>query len=307
MVLSSIEKCEIRKILSKLSIEDLCSLSVTVTSGLSEPKNEKDAINSILVYGNNASSILKRRKIKKDIIFQYLKDEDVFVDVSKGKTHFISACLKYWGNTEQQVYEIEMEVDDEQSGDTEPASNNITKDSFSSNAELQSMAISFGHWFYDLLKHATNRTVFGPHHFWSDCLLRVISVNNVSQEIISASNSELVYQTIKLLLSRNMISFNPNLVCDKFKIEMNRHGFVKIGISGVVHQRNNCIASFDHLFGLVESPNDSEKTWKIKFIEMRINMFGSTSLNLNELASDSNYLLDYEESNFALDYKAIKN
>ena len=71
-MLTEKEKHGISELLDRMTISDLQSLAQTVTSRLLVPENSMEAIQAIILHTDKASDLLKRRKIKKELLFKYL-------------------------------------------------------------------------------------------------------------------------------------------------------------------------------------------------------------------------------------------
>ena len=61
---------------------------------------EKEAVKAILTYSNTAVELLRRKKMKRDILFQYLTECDVFVQVVADKKEIMNLVLSHWGSPE---------------------------------------------------------------------------------------------------------------------------------------------------------------------------------------------------------------
>ncbi|XP_013790631.1 uncharacterized protein C3orf38 homolog [Limulus polyphemus] len=273
------EKKGLEKILSRLSSDDIYSLSYTTTKGMVKVETRQDAERSILMFTDRAVLLLKRRKIKKEIIFSYLMSEGVSVNPDGEKRHFIQACLNYW-NSEVIPEDLDSEMleDNTEIYNTLPSQGQIEEYNSStvSNNQLLKMAEKFSEWFYTLLnKHQeevqSSNDCFGPHHFWPQCKLNLsISVlNEVIEEEILGDVS--VYQTLRKLVQTEKLLFNPNSGSQENCCFQDSHGPVKLAIGGVVHRNNNCIGLFDSCFGLIQDPHTDDR-WRIKFMSLSLRL-----------------------------------
>ena len=71
-MLSAAEKHGIRELLSRMSSQDLQSLAQTVTSKQLVPETKAEAVSMIILHSERAADLLKRKKIKKELMFEYL-------------------------------------------------------------------------------------------------------------------------------------------------------------------------------------------------------------------------------------------
>ena len=56
-----------------------------------------EAIRAIVTYTENPTELLKRRKVKRDVIFQYLVNEKIRLSPQAEKHQLIQATLQLWG------------------------------------------------------------------------------------------------------------------------------------------------------------------------------------------------------------------
>ncbi|XP_075216948.1 uncharacterized protein C3orf38 homolog [Lycorma delicatula] len=95
-MISDIEKRFLTEFLLDLKEADLFALAGTTTGGKIAPKDKRDAIECILLHSNCAETILKRKKITKDFLFNYLHAKKVNVLVSDEKPRLIQYILELW-------------------------------------------------------------------------------------------------------------------------------------------------------------------------------------------------------------------
>ncbi len=96
-MLSEKEKHGISELLARMSSRDLTSLAQTVTSRLIVPETTSEAVSAILLHTEKPVDLLRRRKIKKELLFKYLNAKRMSVDPSADKSVFISQVLQLWG------------------------------------------------------------------------------------------------------------------------------------------------------------------------------------------------------------------
>jgi len=116
-MLTEAEKYGISELLSRLSVSDLQSLAQTVTSKLLVPETSSEAITAIILHTDKAVDLLKRKKIKKEILFKYLHFKRVPIEAVADKSVHVSRVLEVWGTAQCG----DMTVMDENSLDLPPA------------------------------------------------------------------------------------------------------------------------------------------------------------------------------------------
>jgi len=110
-MLSEQEKQGISELLGMMSMEDLQALAQTVTSRLLVPKNSADAIQTIILHTDKAPDLLKRKKIKKVLLFKYLHYKSISVESISDKTVHVNRVLEVWGSNDLQNCSIVMDSD----------------------------------------------------------------------------------------------------------------------------------------------------------------------------------------------------
>ena len=66
---------------------------------------------AILTYTEEPVELLRRRKMKREFLFQYLSDCNIVVKVSADKKELIRAVLKHWGNAGVDLSEVSLVTD----------------------------------------------------------------------------------------------------------------------------------------------------------------------------------------------------
>ena len=116
-MLTEAEKHGISELLSRLSVADLQSLAQTVTSKMLVPETSSEAITIIILHTDRAVDLLKRKKIKKEILFKYLHFKRVAIEAVSDKSVHVSRVLELWGGSQSG----DLTVMDDNSLDTPPA------------------------------------------------------------------------------------------------------------------------------------------------------------------------------------------
>lgn len=110
------EKRGIGDLLDRMESRDLISLAQTVTSRLILPDSSSDAIQAIILHTDKAVDLLKRRKLKKELLFKYLHEKKVPIDGQSDKSEIVRKVLEVWGCHD----EVDIFMDDENSVDGPP-------------------------------------------------------------------------------------------------------------------------------------------------------------------------------------------
>ncbi|ESO86692.1 hypothetical protein LOTGIDRAFT_128762 [Lottia gigantea] len=252
-------------ILRKLSNDDIMSLKDTVTNRKIAVEGVKEAIKVIITYSDSSRDLLRRKKINRDILFQYLYDCKVVVSPNLDKSRLIDKILEYWKS--------------DQTLDTTSSSLNVSRTELSSldckkviasaaviNQEDQALAETFVTWFYKMLNSQNpfmNQVPedFGPQHFWNDS--KLILKTNQTNEIEEFEGCDIVCQRFLAFMKEEFLLFNPNVSAEGVKLQKDPHGLIMISVCGTIHKENNCLGTFQELFGIIRDPR-FENNWKIK-------------------------------------------
>jgi len=129
-MLTEKEKHGISELLDRMTISDLQSLAQTVTSRLLVPENSMEAIQAIILHTDKASDLLKRRKIKKELLFKYLHFKRVPIEAISDKHLHVTKVLEVWESSESQDCFTAMDSDN--SLECPPPSRNTSHTSLTS-------------------------------------------------------------------------------------------------------------------------------------------------------------------------------
>jgi hypothetical protein len=110
-MLTEKEKHGISELLDRMTLSDLQSLAQTVTSRLLMPENNMEAIQAILLHTDKASDLLKRRKIKKELLFKYLHFKLVPIEAVSDKSVHVTKVLEVWESADSQDCLTAMDSD----------------------------------------------------------------------------------------------------------------------------------------------------------------------------------------------------
>ena len=96
-MLTEAEKHGINELLSRMSAQDLQSLAQTVTSKQLVPETSSEAISMIILHTERAAELLDRKKITKELMFEYLHFKSVPIKSEAGKIEHALRVLRLWG------------------------------------------------------------------------------------------------------------------------------------------------------------------------------------------------------------------
>ena len=60
-----------------------------------------EAVDAIVTYSHTASQLLRRKKVKREHIYQYLAENGVIEPVTSDKPSLIRRAMLYWGSPQQ--------------------------------------------------------------------------------------------------------------------------------------------------------------------------------------------------------------
>ncbi|KAL8616654.1 hypothetical protein ACOMHN_031636 [Nucella lapillus] len=225
----------------------------------------REAVKAIIEYSQSAVELLRRKKIRRDLLFQYLADCGVVISPNAEKQEMIYAVLDYWGYAALKNYDLT---------DTDSTTQAVAVASPPGQNLQQRLGETFAKWFYQLLNsenpHCTTRSddVFGPHHFWENATLKIVSrTPDLTEE--SYDGNVLVAGRLQALAKEELLLFNPNISVGGVRVQTNPHGLVIIMVCGTIHRHDTCLGVFEQVFGLISNPLN-ENTWKVKLTQLHL-------------------------------------
>lgn len=102
-MLSEVEKNGIRSLLERLEKPDLISLTDTVTNRAVTVDTSEDAIEAIISFTVNTKVLLRRKKVRREHVFQYLAEHQVFVPSTADKQQLIKKVMDLWVQKEREL------------------------------------------------------------------------------------------------------------------------------------------------------------------------------------------------------------
>ncbi|XP_066256099.1 uncharacterized protein C3orf38 [Euwallacea similis] len=267
------------ELLSYLDKDSLISLARNVTQGLKQSRNAKEAIENIIKYSPDELSILRKKAVTRDILFNYLEANNIKVRLPITKNELIDGVADFWnlprigGGQNNEI--------------TEPSPSKVSVErTQQEGGSVHLMATKFANWFYSML----NDNECGAEHFFSDAKLRLNMFVNDSCDTTEVDNNpkEVTEALLKVRLQHNL-HFNLNDTSEGIQGRMDPHGLVMVLACGTLHVGNTCIGVFEQVFALARDPF-SENNWKIKNTRLNLraknNVLQFPKLCDNELTRD---------------------
>ncbi|XP_013389920.1 uncharacterized protein C3orf38 homolog [Lingula anatina] len=284
-MLSDIEKKGCEDILNRLSSEELISLKDTVTNKLIAVEGKREAIKVIISYTEDVQQLLRRKKVKRDLLFQYLYDNNVTVLPSAEKAALIHEILILWRSMPSKVQQEPEDINDESKTDVRVAAPEQRKPT----SEGQKLAEHFVTWFYNML-NSHNPTCpsqaedqFSHVHFFEDCRLKLVC-DTTDSRFEEFGGAQLVCQRLLAFVQEELLIFNPNISPEGLRGLSEPHGLVVVMVCGTIHRQQTCLGIFEQSFGLVKDPH-CENNWKIKYTNLK--MLGTPVTQIPKLEQSS--------------------
>lgn len=260
-MLSTSESVGLKNILSDISDDELFSLLETVTKRMFSTRIRPVAVEKILLCTGKPLDLLRRQKVTKKILFNYLVRQGVQVSAGLGKPALVKKCLEFWGSFTSCDEKDFMDLPDKE--------NNLC-------TETVKMGVAFSQWFFQILNTLNG---FGPEHFWPNCSLWAQLKTSSDFKEVSISGANDVANFLCNLIMIDKYYFDANESENSIMLEEEQHGLLKIIIHGVLHQNCNCVGVFNSAFGLVRNP-EYQNTYKIQFVKVRMQVNSSVPTGL---------------------------
>ncbi|KAK3586822.1 hypothetical protein CHS0354_020038 [Potamilus streckersoni] len=112
-MLSDAEKLGFHTLLCLLNDDELMSLVSTVTKRQIQVYSRKEAIEALLTYTENASELLRRKKMKREYLFKYLAKEHVVVNIDSDKRALIQKILQHLGSDDVLTDSMDVNMEED--------------------------------------------------------------------------------------------------------------------------------------------------------------------------------------------------
>lgn len=294
------ERNSAQKLLELLKTEELLALANTTTNKRIVVQTRAEAIEAIVIYSESSMVLLNRKRLSKNVLFQYLAGDGIMVNVMGLKSHFIEKTLEHWGvsqthapaaATPMQQKECQSSGDQtnltkEEDSEKEDSQESRESDGLEGQEMCQEMvqatntssyqsnnqlAVQFVTWFYNMLnayRPATNDDEFGVQHFYDDCTLRLL-YSTYEQSVDEFTGARVVCDRLRAFVCEEQLQFNANTDSDGIVGLSDPHGLKVVVVCGTVHANTQVVGIFEQQFGLVRDPN-MDNNWRIKFTNLKL-------------------------------------
>ncbi|CAF1331360.1 unnamed protein product [Adineta ricciae] len=262
--MNEFEQLGAQELLSLLGDDELMSVKETVTKSIIKTNTKAETIDACLKCSQSAMQLLRRKKIRRDILMQYLARKSIPVVAGTDKVRLIKQIIEFWNSGSSPAITANQAVP-------------------TILPTIYQLSHQFTEWFYTSWN---TLTTFSPEHFFPDCELTLVHENQ--HRVLG---SYYVCDILRSYVATQNLRFCPNIPSNK--AEESKHGLVLVQIHGTIHQHGTCVGIFDQAFGLVRDPNHSNN-YLIKFTFL--NMQTQTAQQQSQLLSANHptpsYLVD---------------
>lgn len=270
--LSETERAGCAKLLQLMSKSDIFSLCDTVTNKAIVVEDVSDAIKTILSFTKNAEELLKRRRVHRDLIFNYLVKEGVAMLPNSDKHQLMRRCLELW--SPKTVTEFKMpKVHIPQESKVRDAGIGSPRTDAGAGFDPLTLGHQFCLWFFRLL-NSQNPALgqqpqdWGPQHFWCDVKMQ-LHTRVGSENMEHFVGADMVSHRLLAMTKDELLYFSPNLDTPGLIATVSPHGLVLVAVAGTIHRDQVCLGIFEQVFGLIRSPLENN-AFKIKFIKLQV-------------------------------------
>lgn len=252
----------------------LLQLAKSLTKNVIEVDTNEEALKIIFMHMPNASTLLNKRLITKDILFRYVHKNQIPVTIDFTKSILINKIIEYWdrgGPSTRSTPTNQINFISESSSASEsnyqPINNSQLEET---EYPINLLARKFSEWFFKNY----NANSLKVEDFWKDTrlVLRIAATDCVNDQ--HSEGAEQVIETLFGCKQRFNFFFNPNMSHDGVQGRMDVHGLVIVLACGTLHTQDSCVGVFETSFGLMRDPF-SLNNWKIKTIQSLLRSQGA--------------------------------
>ncbi|XP_039266572.2 uncharacterized protein C3orf38 homolog [Styela clava] len=290
------------ELLRMLPQHELIGLCDTVTNKLIASTNTEEAIVAILTYSKTVEELLNRKKLKHEILFQYLHSKNVGgINPKCTKIELVSVIIDFWskgvvernkhlsshstqGQTSQQItINYNTFIHHEEKNVLNVVSASSVGDGLDTGQQL---AKEFILWFYPMLNNIKNNQSpgWGAQNFCPDAVLVLTVIregnNQHEEKFIGAQAAQ---EKLASLVMKDNAVLNPNTTPEGYRGTISPHGLAKVAVCGTLHKLNETCNSpdrqilmgvFEQCFGLVRDVSDGNR-WKIKYTDLKMKLMSN--------------------------------
>lgn len=143
---------------------------------------------------------------------------------------------------------------------------------------FKQLSYEFSNWYYSLLNDEDSSKM-GPEHFFVDSQIKLALHGENCTDVVEASNSTSVVETLRDIKLKYNLKFLPNLTPNAIKYECDIHGQVMLMVNGTLHSNTTQVVGvFEQIFLLIRDISDNNN-WKIKRSQIVLRSMNSSIEN----------------------------
>uniref|UniRef100_H2YJE3 Uncharacterized protein n=1 Tax=Ciona savignyi TaxID=51511 RepID=H2YJE3_CIOSA len=254
------ETCQ--SIVLLLQDSDLYSLFQTVTNKKIYASSNEEAVAAILDYSASIEELLSRKKVKRDVLFDYLHQKGERLSTATDKEtlilHIKSLCNKGKMKIPAKQHIIPgnaTSLNQERTSCAAPCPSAVKIQ-----ITNERLSQEFVTWFYPMLNaQRSNKSAYDwkPDHFTPDCFLECSNgVDTVERHI----GGLVTHDKFMEMVCRDNVIFNVNSTPTGHRACINEYGMAKVAACGTVHRyitesQSTLVGIFEQLFGLIRDPD----------------------------------------------------
>ncbi|CAF1043972.1 unnamed protein product [Didymodactylos carnosus] len=270
-----------KELLLMLSDSELMSLKDTVTKSLNPTNNRLEAIDACISFSQSPMELLRRKKIRRDLLLQYLARKSISISPGIDKVKLVKMIVEHWNSSIKVTDCNENDYFNYQHSSQTicPIYQQQTQYQYQTTSDYtRQLSEQFTEWFYTNWNNSKN---FCPEHFFDDVYLVI------TQENRRITGSQNVYCHLRDYIVKYNLRFNPNI--NNNQIYESPHGLVMILVHGTIHQQSTCLGIFEQTFGLVRDPTRANNyIIKMIFLDVR---------TTTEVHTESPHTLEQQQTN----------
>ncbi|CAH2010202.1 unnamed protein product [Acanthoscelides obtectus] len=180
---------------------------------------------------------MRRKIVTKEILFQYLDENNVSFKSPASKNDLIDRIIEYWNESLTQTV-----LD-------EPVSSDVKETSPGESEQVISqLADQFAKWFYTMLNSDEG---VGTEHFYANAKLKIAIVTDEGCDLKEVEdNPEDICSALRTLKLQHQLYFNPDFTNEGIQGRIDPHGLVMVFTCGTLHAEDAIVGVFEQVFSL---------------------------------------------------------
>lgn len=238
-----------------------------------------EALDAIFLHSTSVHSILNRKLITKEILFNYLHKNKVPVKSEFTKQLLIDKIIEFWTNNssaekpsnQQNVNDVQTDSYEVEMIEYENLQKNTECNDNPEHFPINQMSRKFSAWFYSNLNEGNIQT----SDFWRECECSAKFFNRTVCAVEEThTGDEGAAEFCRQLKDQYQLYFNLNASHSGTQGRIDRHGLVLVLSCGSLHKINELVGTFESVFALSRDPF-AENNWKINRINFNLHNFGA--------------------------------